>query len=220
MRKLLPLLLLIGCSEKPAPYVPDYGPEYLDGKDDSAHAPASIVDLKESATASFTAKSQYRAFRFSGTKGQKVSIFVDGLKDLDTVVYLYRASDKPTGKALVWNDDTQDDSWTKNPLSSSVVGFTLPETRNYAIVATTYDGSTGKANVSLESSGCSSNSDCSSDQYCAVATCGGSGSCTTRPQVCIEIFQPVCGCDGKTWSNSCVANSNGTSVATPGPCEK
>jgi hypothetical protein len=222
MRKLLLPLLLIACGEKPAPFVP----EYLDGKDDSAHAPASVVDLTDSATASFTSKSQYRAFRFSGEKGQRVSIFVDGLKDLDTVVYLYRANDNPTGRALKWNDDTLDDSWTQNPLSSSIVNFTLPETRSYAIVATTYDGSTGKANVSLKSAGCSTNSDCASDQYCATTNqpaspgmaCGGNGTCTTRPQVCIEIFQPVCGCDGKTWSNSCVAASNGTSVASAGPC--
>jgi hypothetical protein len=216
LRKLLLPLLLIACTEKPAPLVPDY----LDGKDDSAQKPASIVDLKDSATASFTAKSQYRAFRFNGEKGQKVSIYLDGLKGLDTVVYLYRANDNPTGRALKWNDDTHDGSWTKNPLSSSIVDYTLPETRSYAIVATTYDGWTGKASVSLKtaSSGCSANSDCASDQYCAVASCGGTGTSTTRPHVCIEIFKPVCGCDGKTWSNDCVANSNGTSVASDGPC--
>lgn len=38
-------------------------------------------------------------------------------------------------------------------------------------------------------------------------------------QVCIEIYQPVCGCDQKTYSNSCYASINGLSDWTEGACE-
>ncbi|WP_186757388.1 Kazal-type serine protease inhibitor family protein [Echinicola salinicaeni] len=36
---------------------------------------------------------------------------------------------------------------------------------------------------------------------------------------CIEIYQPVCGCDGKTYSNDCVAAANGLKSWTEGACE-
>lgn len=38
-------------------------------------------------------------------------------------------------------------------------------------------------------------------------------------QLCIEIYQPVCGCDQKTYSNSCFAKINGLSEWTEGACE-
>ncbi len=71
--------------------------------------------------------------------------------------------------------------------------------------------------------GCTSNSDCASDDYCAfdsAAQCGtsGQGSCEPRAEACPQHYDPVCGCDGRTYSNSCMASSHGISVAHDGAC--
>ncbi len=49
---------------------------------------------------------------------------------------------------------------------------------------------------------------CSNGQVCDLpaGTCSGAdmqGSCIARPEFCIEIYAPVCGCDGQTYSNDC-----------------
>jgi predicted secreted protein len=67
---------------------------------------------------------------------------------------------------------------------------------------------------------------CGADSYCdftAKARCGiadQTGKCDERPQFCAAVILPVCGCDGKTYSNSCVANRSGVSVASAGKCTK
>lgn len=38
--------------------------------------------------------------------------------------------------------------------------------------------------------------------------------------VCIEIYQPVCGCNNVTYSNDCYAGASGISSWTEGECSK
>lgn len=65
---------------------------------------------------------------------------------------------------------------------------------------------------------------CDAQEYCDYGDrgqCGAgdqSGVCAARPEICTKDYNPVCGCDGQTYSNSCQAHASGVSVASPGAC--
>ena len=58
--------------------------------------------------------------------------------------------------------------------------------------------------------------------YAVEAQCGATdkpGQCAAKPDfVCTADFDPVCGCDGKTYSNGCVAANEGISIRKAGAC--
>ncbi len=65
---------------------------------------------------------------------------------------------------------------------------------------------------------------CQAGLYCAFAEgarCGAadaSGVCQSRPDVCTQQFDPVCGCNDKTYPNACTAAREGISVVHSGEC--
>ena len=67
---------------------------------------------------------------------------------------------------------------------------------------------------------CNDNSECGDHAICKKATgdCEGEGICQPRPEACIMIAAPVCGCNGKTYGNECVAESAGVNVNFDGMC--
>ncbi|MCK6575051.1 hypothetical protein L6V77_28605, partial [Myxococcota bacterium] len=64
---------------------------------------------------------------------------------------------------------------------------------------------------------------CGPLEFCDFAQDGcdwadATGTCQVRPEVCPLIYAPVCGCNGMTYDNVCLAQAAGVDAASDGPC--
>ena len=205
--------------------------EIFDDSADSLVRPTEMGELTagSSAEGTFGRNARYLAWTFTANAGDEIDLYAQGVSPrwLDTVLSVYRTTPglRPTGRALASNDDCDPTTL------ASCVSLTAPETGTFIFVVRRYDrGTTGTMSVSLEVTStvryCGSRGlgPCGEDEFCAfpaTANCGRAdhpGVCTRRPDACITLYNPVCGCDGTTYSNSCTAASAGVSVETDGEC--
>lgn len=69
-------------------------------------------------------------------------------------------------------------------------------------------------------------SSCAATEFCNFEPdldCGATdrgGACESKPGVCAELHDPVCGCDGRNYTSACEAHRAGVSVASAGACAR
>jgi len=116
------------------------------------------------------------------------------------------------------------------PDGSMIPAYAIAAGRSAALFATlagvgialASGGSTPYAGVRLR--GARAGDTCSATEFCAYEPpqlCGRADAqsfCAPRPEECIELYAPVCGCDQRTYENSCFANAAGTGIYTAGEC--
>lgn len=66
---------------------------------------------------------------------------------------------------------------------------------------------------------CETNDDCAAGESCNKEGCGTEGTCA-NVMPCDGVYDPVCGCDGLTYGNSCEALGVGVGVSSAGECER
>ena len=86
------------------------------------------------------------------------------------------------------------------------------------------DAGSGAGDGSITRCGTRGGVTCAEGEFCDFAPqaqCGAldhGGTCKPIPEACDANYAPVCGCNDKTYSNACVANTDGISVKQEGEC--
>ena len=86
--------------------------------------------------------------------------------------------------------------------------------------------STSEAANLGEACGGAANITCNSALWCQKTTAGqctttgAAGTCDKAPAFCMQIYRPVCGCNGKTYANDCERQKARVQLDYVGACPK
>ncbi|MDR7422960.1 MAG: Kazal-type serine protease inhibitor domain-containing protein [Armatimonadota bacterium] len=151
------------------------------------------------------------AFRYSVTPGSRASLRSTGLPT-GRVTFIAEAFDVACaavtpGTNASWRSEPRDEVLL--PATTAVVLLTL---RRNGVSELSFDFEFAQeCDPAMPV--------CEAGEFCAVLDCADRiGGCLERPASCPSVYEPVCGCNGITYSNLCEAARAGASVRQPGTC--
>jgi hypothetical protein len=247
MRHLIPCLALLGACGSPANQIeetetnqntlraPHYGQPagietqrvYFNTQNDlfvsTSHKSYAIVDLAPGATVGVSMRSLFASDDLPADQVQLVSKLYQVTDD--NQLRLIRLVDWNQGRATTLIRSYRGGSFvieTDFPFETLVEAWAMIGLRldcHSANGECAAQAQPGEACGGIANFGCDQGLFC---DYTPEAMCGWAdapGTCARRAEVCPMFISEVCGCDGMTYSNRCVASSEGVAVLHDGPCE-